>query len=152
MITIQAESFMAGLTELKELLPFHYEELAMNKDKVPLDPCYELYQFQEEHNQLIYMTVRDDGKLVGYFIGFIQPGLHYRTCLTCVMDIFFIHPEARGKAMLGIRLFRALEKELKTRGVQRWMVGSKIKADASALFKRLKFAPIETYYSKWIGE
>jgi hypothetical protein len=31
-------------------------------------------------------------------------------------------------------------------------MGSKIQADASALFKRIGAEPVETYYSKWIGE
>ena len=49
-------------------------------------------------------------------------------------------------------LFDAIETELKRRGVQRWFMGSKIQADASALFKRIGAQPVETYYSKWIGE
>lgn len=152
MITIQREIFMQTLGELKPILDLHYEELALNKDKVPLDPCYELYDFQESAGKLLFVTVRDDGELVGYFIGFVQPGLHYRTCLTCIMDIFFIEPGARGAAMLGLKLFRAVEVHLKEMGVQRWVMGSKKHRDASALFERIGAEPIETMFSKWIGE
>jgi hypothetical protein len=45
-----------------------------------------------------------------------------------------------------------VENELKRRGVQRWFVGSKVKADASALFEFLDFERVEVYYSKWIGD
>jgi hypothetical protein len=31
-------------------------------------------------------------------------------------------------------------------------MGSKVHADASALFERIGAAKVETYYSKWIGE
>lgn len=152
MITIQVESLEERLEEIKPLLPVHYRELALHQDKVPLAPQYDVYIANERIGQLIFMTMRKDGELVGYFIGFISPGLHYSTCLTCKMDIFFIHPDVRGNGLPGLKLFRALEKELKRRGVQCWFVGSKVKADASALFERLDFEKVETYYTKWIGD
>ena len=135
---------------MKALLPLHYRELALNQDKVPLSPIYAHYIDREHAGGLLFVTLRDAGQLVGYFIGFIAPGLHYSTCLTCTMDIFYVHPDKRtGSA--GVRMFRFVETELKRRGVQRWFMGSKIQADASALFKRIGAQPVETYYSKWIG-
>ena len=151
MLTIQLESFAQRLDEFKPLFPLHWEELALNKDKVPLDPQYEIYIEREKRGELIFATIRELGKPVGYFIGFIAPGLHYKTCLTCTMDIFYVCKEKRtGTA--GIKLFRFVEKELKRRGVDRWFMGSKVHADASALFERIGAAKVETYYSKWIGE
>jgi GNAT superfamily N-acetyltransferase len=151
MITCHVESFEERLAELQVLLPLHYRELALNQDKVPLSPRYGDYIDRERAGGLLFMTLRDAGELVGYFIGFIAPGLHYSTCLTCTMDIFYVHPEKRtGSA--GIRMFRFVETELRRRGVQRWFMGSKIHADASALFKRIGAEPVETYFSKWIGE
>lgn len=151
MITIQVESFTEQLDELMPLLPLHYEELALNKDKVPLAPQYDIYMKREELGELIFVTVRELGELIGYFIGFIAPGLHYKTCLTCTMDIFYIHPEKRGSS-IGADLFRFTEKELTRRGVQRWFVGSKCHMDASWLFERLGFDRVEVYYSKMLGE
>ena len=151
MLTIQLESFAQRLDEFKPLFPLHWEELALNKDKVPLDPQYEIYIEREKRGELIFATIRELGKPVGYFIGFIAPGLHYKTCLTCTMDIFYVCKEKRtGTA--GIKLFRFVEKELKRRGVDRWFMGSNVHADASALFERIGAAKVETYYSKWIGE
>lgn len=150
MLTIQLESFTERLDEFKPLFPLHWEELALNKDKVPLDPQYEIYVEREKRGELIFATIRELGKPVGYFIGFIAPGLHYKTCLTCTMDIFYVCKEKRtGTA--GIKLFRFVEKELKRRGVHRWFMGSKVHADASALFERIGAAKVETYYSKWLG-
>jgi len=151
MITCHIESFEERLEELKVLLPLHYEELALNKDHVPLSPQYSIYIERERNGGLLFVTLRDAGELVGYFIGFIAPGLHYSTCLTCTMDIFYVRADKRvGSA--GVRMFRYVEAELKRRGVQRWFMGSKIHADASALFKRIGAAPVETYYSKWLGD
>jgi GNAT superfamily N-acetyltransferase len=151
MITFANESFEKTLPEFEPLLHTHYEELALNQDKVPLSPQYSVYFDRERMGQLLFITAREDGTIIGYFIGFISPGLHYSTCLTCQMDIFYIKKEYRnGRA--GIKLFQFIEKELKRRGVQRWFVGSKLHADASSLFKYLKFSPVETFYTKWIGD
>lgn len=151
MITAQIEPFPPFLEEVKELLPKHWEELALNKDKVPLDPQYDIYLARDAAGQVLTATLRDTGRLVGYFVGFIAPGLHYKTCLTLTMDIFWTHPDVRG-GFGGVKLFRAVEKEAKRRGVDRIFYGSKLHKDASRLFEFLKFEPVETYYSKWIGD
>lgn len=151
MITAHIESFEERLIELQTLLPEHYKELALNQDKVPLSPQYSQYITREREGALLFVTLRDAGTMVGYFIGFIAPGLHYSTCLTCTMDIFYVRQDKR-KGSAGIRLFRFVEVALKHRGVQRWFMGSKIHADASALFKRIGAKPVETYYSKWLGD
>lgn len=152
MITSHIESFEQMLPELQRLLPLHWEELALNKDKVPLSPQYPVYIERERRGELLFVVLRDAGEMVGYFIGFIAPGLHYSTCLTCTMDIFWIRPDKRGSGLPGVRLFRAVEAECRRRGVQRWFVGSKCHADASALFEFLKFERVEVYFSKWLGD
>lgn len=151
MITCAVESFTDRIDELKQIIPMHYEELALNKDKVPLSPQWDIYKARDALGEVIFVVMREKGEMIGYFIGFIAPGLHYSTCLTCIMDIFYIRPDKRGAALPGVRLFRAVEDELKRRGVDRWFVGSKTKADASALFEFLKFEKVETFYGKWIG-
>lgn len=151
MITCHVESFIERLPELKPLLPLHWAELALDTDKVPLDPQYEIYFERERRGELLFVVLREKGELIGYFIGFIAPGLHYKTCLTCTMDIFYVHPDKRG-GRAGIKLFKFVEEELKRRGVDRWFVGSKLKLDASWLFDYLKFERVEVYYSKWLGD
>lgn len=150
MITCHVESFEERLDELKVLLPDHYRELALNQDEVPLDPQYETYIENEHKGGLLFVALRDAGEMVGYYIGFIAPGLHYKTCLTCITDIFYVRPDKRN-GTAGIKMFRFVEKELKRRGVNRWFTGSKVAHDASALFDYLKFERVEIFYSKWLG-
>ena len=151
MITFAIESFTENLPELKVILPLHYKELALDQGKVPLSPQYDIYEVRENAGELIYITARENGELIGYFIGFINPGLHYSTCLTCIMDIFYIHPEHRGSSF-GFKLFNFVEKELLRRGVDRWFVGSKVHLDASWFFEKLGFQRVEITYSKYIGD
>lgn len=151
MITVHVESFEQNLAYLKPILPIHYEELALNQDKVPLSPQFDKYIAAEQRGELLFITLRKAGEMVGYFIGFIAPGLHYSTCLTCQMDIFYVHPDHRGDGA-GFQLFKFVEKELKHRKVQRMFVGSKLHKDASYLFQKLGYTPVETYYSTWLGD
>lgn len=152
MITAQVETLAGGgLDELKPLLPIHWEELALNKDKVPLDPQYDVYLAREAKGEVLFVSLRETGKLIGYFVGFIAPGLHYRTCLTLTMDIFFVEPSRRGHRG-GVILFREVLREAKRRGVQRAFFGSKLHKDAGRLFQAFGFEAVETYYSAWLGD
>lgn len=151
MLTAQVEPWSAFILEAQPLLPLHWEELALNKDKVPLDPMYEIYDAKDAQGQVMVVTLRQSGELVGYFIGFVSPGLHYRTCLTLTMDIFWTHPSIRGGGA-GVRLFRAVEKEARRRGVQRMFVGSKCHKDASRLFEAMGYERTEVFYSSWLGD
>lgn len=150
MIVSNVETFAGFLEELKPILPSHYEELALEKDKVPLDPQYEVYLQKEKQGEVIVVTLRETNKLIGYFIGFVAPGLHYKTCLTCHMDIFYVVKEWRGHGA-GFILFRAVEEELKRRKVQRMYVGSKLHNDCSFLFEKLGYKLIENTYSVWLA-
>ncbi len=147
MITAQIESLTEHLDELRPLFPLHYAELALDKDEAPLDPQYGIYLQRDALGEVILCTVRKDADLIGYFVGFIAPGLHYRTCLTCTMDIFYIHPEHRGDNC-GLLLFETVQAELVRRGVKRWFVGTKIHFDCGWLFTKMGFHEIERYYSK----
>jgi GNAT superfamily N-acetyltransferase len=151
MITAQVEPYMDCLPELMACYDHHWKELALNKDKVPLAPQYDIYEARDDAGQLLLVTLREAGRLVGYFIGFIAPGLHYKTCLTLTMDIFWTHPDVRG-GFAGVKLFRAVEKDARRRGVHRIFYGSKMHKDASRLFEFLKMEPVEMYYTKWIGD
>lgn len=151
MITAHVESFEHNLEYLKKLLLTHYQELALNQDKVPLSPQFDKYIAAEHRGELLFVVLRNAGQMVGYFIGFIAPGLHYSTCLTCQMDIFYVHPDHRGNGA-GFQLFKFVENQLKKRKVQRMFVGSKMHKDASWLFEKLGYKPVETYYSTWLGD
>lgn len=153
MITAQVEAWSSCLPEMIELFPEHYKALALEQEHVPLSPDYGTYRTLESGGKLLVVTVREDGQMAGYFVGFVMPSLHYSTCLECRTDIFWVVPECRkGGRNAGKILFRGVENELRRRGVQRWFVGTKLHQDAGALFLSLGFRPIEMFYSKWLGE
>lgn len=151
MLTASPEAFAPFLEEVKPILPLHYAELALDKDKVPLAPQYDEYLRRDALGMILTVVMREAGELVGYFVGFVAPGLHYETCLTLTLDIFWLKPEHRGQGG-GAVLFKAVEAEARRRGVQRMFVGSKTHLDASYLFNRLGYTKVETFYTNWLGD
>jgi len=151
MLSACPEPFAPFFGEVGDLLDLHYSELALHQRSVPLSPQHHVYAERDARGEILYVALRDAGKLIGYFIGFVNPGLHYSTCLTLLLDVFFIHPDHR-KGSGGMRLFRTVEAEARRRGVQRIFVGSKLHKDASRLFEALDYEPVEVHFSKWIGD
>lgn len=150
MITYSIERFSNVYWELLPLLREHYGEISTHKlHGVLLEPMIDVYRAREADGTLLMVIGRELGEIVSYFVGFVAPALHYRSCLTCSPDIFYVRPDRRNGSS-GIKLFRFVEKELGRRGVKRWAVGSKVQHDASALFKFLGFEPVETTYEKWL--
>ena len=58
---------------LKGLAPDHWEEVANNKDTIPLDIDWERYRALDDDGSLHVLTARDDGELVGYVMHVIAP-------------------------------------------------------------------------------
>jgi len=147
------ENLTGGLEELKEHFQAHYLELANYRDKIPLDPIYPVYLERDAAGQVLYVALRDDGKLIGYFVGFVSPQIHYKSCLTLTQDIFFINPTYRNGSPKGaLMLFRAVEAEARRRGVHKLYYGCKTHRETSALFERLGMEETERMFSKWIGD
>ena len=59
MITAQVETWHPFIEEIQPLLPLHYQELALNRDKVPLDPMYELYDAMDVQGKVLVVSLRE---------------------------------------------------------------------------------------------
>lgn len=128
MLTAQIEDLdAAALEEVKPLLPTHYDELSEHKlAGIPLDPQFDLYLARAAAGQVLYVTLRDQGELIGYLVSFIAPGMHYRSCLTATADIFFVKPDRRG-AEGGVLLGRTWVRECRRRGIDLMQIGMKVR-------------------------
>lgn len=160
LITYQIEPFDTAFEEAQELLVEHWEEIALNKDKIKLAIDVERYRDLAEKGILQIVTARDaniqkwawdPGKLIGYHVGMIVPHLHYRNDLFGMTDIFFIHPEYR-KGRTGIELFKFVEKAMKERGVVKLMTAVKLHKDVGKIFEYLGWTETERSFCKYIGE
>jgi GNAT superfamily N-acetyltransferase len=149
LLTTAIESL--NLDELKPILPIHYKELSEHlKHDIPLDPDYQKYLAAQQRGELLYVTLRQSGLLVGYFIGLFGPALHYRTCNSLILDIFYVTPEARGNKG-GQTLLSAVKKEWIRRHGKVWTMGMKEehRLFMEPLLKSFGFKPFETHVVLW---
>lgn len=160
LVTYQVEPFDTAFEEAYELLQEHWEEIALNKDKIKLSINVERYRELAANGILHIVTARDAniqksawdaGKLIGYHVGMIVPHLHYKDYLFGMTDIFFIHPEYR-KGRTGINLFKVVEKAMKERGVVKLMTAVKLHKDVGRIFEYLGWTETERSFCKYIGE
>lgn len=146
-VTFQKEPFANLIEELPELWRRHWDEVALDKEAVPLAPAWGEYMELARLGMLHIMTARANGKLIGYYFALVRPHLHYRHTLHGWSDIFIILPEYR-KGLTGYKLFRETEKMLRELGVQKNYVMTKVHFPLKLLMRRLGYRFIERTYSK----
>ena len=143
----QVESVCDILNEVTPLLIEHWEQIALEKDTIPLAPVWDGYRDLEAADALRIITAREDGELVGYAIYIIGPSLHYADQRFADADVFWLAPEHR-KGMAGMRLFRHAEKVLKEAGVTRVFNKVKLHFDVGKVFERMGYKAVERVYAK----
>lgn len=152
MLIFQKEKWKDVIDEMKPLLPRHWEEVAVDKDKIRLDPDYERYAKLCDDDVLFCFTARtEEGELVGYLWAFVQYNLHYKQSLCAFFDVYYLAPEYR-QGFSGINLFAEAEKCLKEMGVEKMFTGTKLLRDVSKIFQYLKWRPTEQSFTKYIGD
>lgn len=138
--------------EVYPLLVKHWEEVAANKTKVPLNPDFHRYLELEQQNCLHILTCRDqDNRLIGYISTFITPHIHYMDTVYADNDLIYIHPDHR-KGTLALRMLKHFEIIMKERGVSVLHMHVKTYKDFSPLLERIGYSHIENIYSKYIGD
>lgn len=145
------ESYEEVVNDIMPLYEKHWEEIALNQDKIKLNPDLEKYQTLNAMGILRIFTARDNGKLVGYFLVMVTPHIHYKDHSFAVNDIIYVHPDCRG-GTVAYRLIRFVEKQLKADGVSVLIINMKIHSPFDRLLEGLQFSNTERLYSKYIGE
>lgn len=151
MITFETESWDAIRDEIAPLWRLHYEEIASDRDRIPLAPDYVKYQRYSDCGQLHITVAREGGRMVGYAFALVDTALHYATTLCGFYDLYWLEPERR-KGMAGIMLLKETEKALKARGVRKIFTGTKVWKDVGPLFERMGWQETERLFTKWVGD
>lgn len=150
-VKYQQEFLSSVRGEIEPLLNSHWEEIALNKEKIKLNPDWDAYQSLEDQGKLKIFTARDDGQLVGYFVVIVGTNIHYKDHLFAANDIIYLSPKHR-KGFTGIKLIKFAEKCLKNDGVSVLTINTKVHQPFDKLMDFLKFRKIERVYSKYLGE
>ena len=150
-IVYAVEKLDTCLEEMKPILQLHYDEVAMYKDKVPLAPDYDKYLALEEVGIFHIVTVRDSGKLIGYFISIVTPNLHYSETTYAVNDILYIHEDYRA-AGVAQKMFQYAEDKLIELGASVIVIHMKTSLPFDSLCLGMGYDYAERNYTKYIGE
>lgn len=143
----QHESLTQVKDEVKPLLDDHWEEIALNKDTIKLNPDWKKYALLDANNMLRVFTARADGKLVGYFVVIVETALHYSDHVFAHNDIIFLAKEYR-RGMTGVKLIKYAEKCLAEEGVKQLFINTKRHQPFDPILERLKFNEVEKVYAK----
>ena len=146
------QEFLATVkSDIRPLLERHWNDIAVNKDKVKLNPDWDAYHSLEQDGKLKIFTAREQGELVGYFVVIVHRNLHYKDHLFASNDVIFLHPDHR-KGRTGIKLVQFSEKCLKEDGVSVLAINTKVHKPFDKLMQFLGFSLVERIYSKYIGD
>ena len=137
--------------EMQSLLDLHWQLIALNKDKIKLNPNWNEYIKLDDAGILKLFTARKNGNLVGYFAVTVSTSLHYKDHIFATNDVIFIHPDHRDGSA-GYKLLKYAEKELTNMGVSLMMINTKTHQPFDKLLERVGFKLIERVYSKYIGK
>lgn len=152
MISIQQEPLEQILgPQLDSLLRAHWEEIALHRDAIALEPDFERYRNLEESGSLVCLTARDGGHLIGYAAWILSQHLHYLNCRTAMNDVIYIAPAYRSTSTAGIRLIRECERRLGEVGVQRILWHVKPQNDWRQILQRLGYCLEEHIMGKLVA-
>jgi GNAT superfamily N-acetyltransferase len=140
------------LKDADKLLVEHWEELALNKNKIKLKPDVKKYKLLQELDILHNIVVYKDGVVVGYSVLIVQPHLHYYEHIFAMVDVVYVGQEYRSSSV-GARLLVATEKLAKDLGAS--VITHHAKPYVPMIIKpleKLGYNLYEHIYGKYIGE
>lgn len=150
MLTYQLEDWATYVRDCQALWWEHWEEIAVQKDRMPMRPDEEAYRALEAAGRLQIVTAREQGVMVGYIVSVVRPHMHYADVLTGYEDAYFLSKSHR-KGMAGVKLIREAIRHMRAVGVQKCFFMTKAALDMGRIFERLGFTKTDIVYSKWIG-
>tara|TARA_B110000093_G_scaffold142590_1_gene153723 strand:+ start:8394 stop:8852 length:459 start_codon:yes stop_codon:yes gene_type:complete len=135
--------------DILSLLDLHYNEIALNQDRIKLNPDWDVYNELEQQGKLKIFTARDTDTLVGYFVVVVGVNMHYKDHTFACNDIIYLHKEYR-KGFAGIKLIKFAKKCLTEDGVSVLAINTKVHQPFDRVLERLGFNLIERVYSSYL--
>jgi ribosomal protein S18 acetylase RimI-like enzyme len=149
-LTFQRECVDDFKRDSVALLPRHFEELSLHKDKVGFAMDFDMYHRAEKNRMLYILTARVDGQMVGYIISLVAKnhGHNRDAGPYSTTDMFWVAPECRNGT--GAKMLMENERRLKALGVKRAAISSKLKDLHLELFTRLGWQATDMVFHKFL--
>ena len=149
-VIFAVEPLAKAYAEAAELTKLHWHEVAPYKEVNQLNPDMKRYQMLEHAGQLVLVTARIEGHLVGYIMMLLYPHPHYCHVLNAMDDLHFLQKDYRN-GFTFMRMIAFAEIEMKNRGVRIMALRTKAEQDHGALFVRLGYKPQDITYTRLLG-
>lgn len=143
-VTFQKEKFVDVMGELPELLVRHHHEVSRD-GAVPLNFNFKKYIALENLGMYHVMTVRADGKLVGYGLCLLNESLHDQK-IWGYCNLYLA--EENRSPWLFLKLARKVDEMVKGLGAIGNHMGTHPKKDISVLYERLGYTLEEMIFFK----
>ena len=130
------------------LIQAHYEEVALHKDLMELDPDWKrYYEIDLKGNLLVLVAVKQKVGMVGYSVTFLLSHPHYRRLIVAQNDVLFVASEVRSTG-IGPRLIFDTERRARDRGAQLMLWHAKQQTALEKLLPKLGYGVQDIIYSK----
>jgi hypothetical protein len=147
-VSFHVEQFASFVADARPLFPKHWEELALNRDKIKLSLDLSKYEKGEKDGILHIVTARDGKVLVGYYTAAILPHLHYADAgLMASTDMYWLSPEYRTGAP-GIRFLSFIEQSLRDKGCKKIYISCKAHKNLTGVFEAMDFKLSDYMFTK----
>lgn len=151
-MTFQSEPWSSAEDEIRDLVGAHWQELAMDRDKIPLDVNWDHYRECDRKSILQLTTARlTSGKLVGYWITIVSQHPHYQSTIFGLQDSYFLHPSHRH-GNVGMGLMLESQKNVKAMGAKSIIGSHKEHLNIGGLFEFAGWKRVGVLYQKWVGD
>ena len=148
--TFQVEPWADVEDSIRALTSIHWQEIAIDKEHIPLNINWELYRIRAADGSLHVTTVRCHNAVVGYYVSFIGPHPHYGPEPWGFLDAFYIVKGHRN-ANAGLRLFETMEDDMKRLGVKALISSTKKHHNVGPLFEFRAWQQVGYQYMKRLG-
>lgn len=146
MTTFQVEPVEDWASESKELVHSHWQELGLDLD-LEIAPDFENMAKLEAMGMFKVITIRDDGRMVGYLLAVVSTHLHYRNSPKMfIVDAYYVSPECRSGT--GVKLIRFAEDVAHRLGAIKIYLSCKVHQDHTKLFQALGYRLSDFAFTK----
>ena len=149
MIRVQSETLEQAWDDLQPLIFAYWKEAEAHRHYQGLDISRARYAEYERAGMLHCVTVRDEGVLVGYAIGYISDSMRSQL-KTWGDDMFYLLPSHRGRTV-GPRMLRFIEEYCRDHQVAEIVLNARADGDLPDILDRLDYTPVSVQYSKRLG-
>lgn len=137
--------------ELPPLFRRHWEEIAHDRETIPLDPDWASYYDLDARGRLHILAARNAfGQLVGYVFNLVGGHLHYVSTTYAHTEMFWLAPMYR-QGWEPVRMFLVNMAGLKERGAVVSTIGFKLEFQqgrVGKLLARLGYRPVDIVCKK----